>query len=116
MDSNLLLTQLVDKFCHGWSFSRRRNSRLLTFAFGVSYLGPFAAGRGIAFAIGTAFCGSPFFTTVAQVLLRGSAGTAGICMLLASGALGIWFAGRGGRTSGVEAGPVAIYCAMTTLK
>ena len=48
------------------------------------------------------------------MLLTGSTGAAGIVWLLASGALGSGFAGRGGKTGGVVAGPVAMYCAMAS--
>ena len=37
---------------------------------------------------------------------------ASVIMLLASGALGVGFAGQGGRTGGVEAGSDTMYCAM----
>ena len=83
-----------------------------TFACGASLFGALAAGCVTAFAVGTAFCRSLFLATVAQVLFTGSTGTAGIFMLLASGALWKGFVGRGGRTGGIVAGPVAMYCAM----
>ena len=102
----------VESWRHGCSLSRRRKSRLSTFALGTSLFWALAAGRGTAFAVGTAFCRIPFLATVAQVLSTGRARTAGRGVLLASGALWVGFTGRGGRTSGVEAGPMAIYCAM----
>ena len=101
-----------DNFLQEWSLLRRMKSCSSTFAVGASFFGTLTAGCGTAFTEWTAFCGSPFLATVAQVLLTGSAGTASMVRLLVSGALGGGFAGRGGRTGGV----VAMYCAMAARK
>ena len=82
---------------------RRTKSRLSTFAFGASFFEALAEGCGSAFTEETAICGLSFLATLSQVLFTGSAGTPGIIGLLTSGVLEGGFAGRGGRTGGVEA-------------
>ena len=91
-------------------------SRLSTFGFGASFFNAVGAGCGTAFTVGTALCRSPFRAIAAQVPLDGCTGTAGVIVLLALGALRGGSAGRGGKTGGIVAGPVAMYCAMAARK